>query len=436
MKTASLWHPSSIRPEEAASLPLPLHIKEAYMQETDKQERFLAPADITSEPLPPVAVAQADAQDDDPEEIFLNAIAEIDTQPLPPQQQPQEICWPLVILTLVCLLSFAGGTIIGLITYPTVTIDVVPVTRSVALTTPLALPTRTLAPVTLSKAEPAPTTGTGHQDARQATGTLTFYNGLFTAQTIPVGTVFTGSDGVKIATEAAVSIPAGTPPSYGQATVDAQAIQAGSTGNIVAGDIATTISSSVLVKNSSFGGGRDARDFQAVAQADIDRLTSALKAALSQQIPQAFVLHPGETVQPTHCTFTATPNHQTGEEAQSVTLRATETCAGVAYNSEQMSQQATTLFTEQTAPGANYQLIGEVQVQLVSVAPLTVSCRGLWAYALSQDYEQFLAQQVAGDNPQQARKYLLHTGFLSRATVPDTLPQDPAHIHFQVFIGL
>jgi len=389
----------------------------------------------------PASVPQPEATDDDPEEIFLNAIAEIDTQPLPAPQPSQEIYWPLVILTLLCLFSFAGGTVIALLTYPTVTIDVVPVTRSVTLTTPLALPTRILAPVTLSKAETAPTTGHGHQEARAATGTLTFYNGLFTVQTVPIGTVFTGSDGVKVATSAAVSIPASnpaaTPPQFGEATVAASALQAGSAGNIATDEINTTFGNGISVKNTSvFAGGRDERSFHAVAPPDIESLTSTLKTTLSQQMPQAFVLRPGEAVQPTHCTFSATPNHPAGAEAHTVTVQATSTCAGLAYNSEQMSQQATALFTQQTAPGANYQLVGEVQVQLVGVTPLTVSCRGLWAYTLSQDYEQFLAGQIAGDSPQQARKYLLHTGLLSDATVPDTLPPDPAHIHFQVLIDL
>ena len=407
------------------------------MQETEQEQaQPIAPADETPEPLSPASIPQAEATDDDPEEIFLNAIAEIDTQPLPAPQPSQEIYWPLVILTLLCLFSFAGGTVIALITYPSVTIDVVPVTKSVTLTTPLALPTRTLAPVTLSKAESAPTTGHGHQDARPARGTLTFYNGLFTVQTVPIGTVFTGADGVKVATEAAVTIPAGNPPSYGQATVEAQALQAGSRGNLAAGDITTTVSSGVLVKNRPFGGGRDARDFQAVAQPDLDHLTSALRTILSQQMPQAFVLRSGEAVQPTHCTFIVTPNHRAGTEAHTVTVQATETCAGIAYNSDQLSQQASALFTQQTSPGANYQLVGEVQVQLVSVTPLTVSCRGLWAYTLSQDYEQFLAEQIAGDSPQQAQKYLLQTGLLTRAMVSQKLPQDPAHIHFQVLIGL
>jgi hypothetical protein len=388
-----------------------------------------APIDLQSEPLMPLA----DTQDDDPEAIFLRAVAEIDTQPLPPQP---EICWPLVIVTFLFFFSFVGGSVIALITYPTVTIDVVPVTRSATLTAPLALPTRPLAPVTLSKAETAPTTGHGHQDARPARGTLTLYNGLFTAQSIPSGMVFTGADGVKVATEAAVTIPEGNPPSYGQATVEAQALQAGSSGNLAAGDITTTVSSGVLVKNGPFGGGRDARDYQAVAQPDIQSLTLALKSTLSQQMPLAFVLRPGEAVQPTHCMFSTTPDHWAGAEAHTVTVQATETCAGIAYNSDQLSQQASALFTQQTSPGANYQLVGEVQVQLVSVAPLTVSCRGLWAYTLSQDYEQFLAEQIAGDSPQQAQKYLLQTGLLTRAMVSQKLPQDPAHIHFQVLIGL
>src|SRR5260370_19835325 len=171
------------------------------------------------------------------------------------------------------------------------------------------MPTRTLAPVTLTKAEPAPTTGKGHQDARSAIGTLTFYNGLFTIQTIPRGTVFTGNDGIRVATEAAVTIPAGNPPGYGQATVEAQALQAGNTGNIAAGDINTMVSSSVLVKNSQFGGGRDARDFQAVSQADIDHATSTLKTTRRQEIPQACMLRPGEADQPTHCTCRPNPNH-------------------------------------------------------------------------------------------------------------------------------
>ena len=40
------------------------------------------------------------------------------------------------------------------------------------------------------------------------------------------------------------------------------------------------------------------------------------------------------------------------------------------------------------------------------------------------------------DGPAARLAGLLQTGFLTRATVPEKLPQDPGHIHFQVFIGL
>jgi hypothetical protein len=387
-----------------------------------------------SELLLPEATAQDRTWDDDPDDIFRSAVSEIETQPLLPQSQ--ETPWSVVIVMLAFLVSFVGGTIIALITYPTVTITVVPVMKRVTLTTPLSLATRALTPVTLTKSLTTDTTGKGHQDARSASGMLTFYNGQATVQTIPIGTVFTGADGIKVAIDQAVVIPPGTPPTYGQASVTAHALVPGSTGNIAVGDINTTVVLAVFVKNSAFTGGQNQRGYRAVARRDQDYVSAQLRTMLAQELPQAFPLASGEQVFPTHCTFKIAPNHQVGTEASALTVTATETCTGIAYNSEQLSQRATALFTQQTAPGAQYQLLGEVQVQIVSAMPLTVSCRGLWVFTLSQDYEQFLAEQVAGHTPTQARKYLLQTGWLTRATVPEPLPPDPAHIHFQVLIGI
>jgi hypothetical protein len=389
--------------------------------------------DVVTDPHSEAVTPLAATQDDDPEEIFLRAVAEIDTQPLPPQQ---EICWPLVFLTLVFFFSFMGGSIIALLTYPTVTIAVVPVTKQVSLTAPLTLPTRTLAPVTLTRSLTTGTTGKGHQDAQAATGTLTFYNGQATAQTIPGGTVLTGQDGTKVATDRAVTIPPGTPPTYGQASVTTHALVAGSAGNIATGDINTTIALAVFVKNSAFAGGQNQRDYPAVAQRDQDRLIVQLRKTLAQALLEAFPLAAGEQAFPTGCAFKVTANHQVGAEATALTITASETCTGIAYDSQQLTQRATTLFTRQATPGTHYQLVGDMQVRVIGVSPLTVSCHGLWAYLLSQDYEQFLAEKIAGDSPQQAQKYLLQTGFLTRATVPEKLPPDPAHIHFQVYIGI
>ena len=82
------------------------------------------------------------------------------------------------------------------------------------------------------------TTGHGHQDARAATGTVTFYNGLFTQQFVASGTVYTGQDGVAIVTTQDATIPPGSPGTgYGTVTIAAQAVTAGTSGNIQAGDI-------------------------------------------------------------------------------------------------------------------------------------------------------------------------------------------------------
>src|SRR6266851_1545809 len=162
------------------SRPLGRHPMQRHHQAQEAPVRH--PPDVVTDPPSEPVTPLADTPDDDPEEIFLRAVAEIDTQPLPPQQ---EICWPLIFLTLAFFFSFMGGSIIALLTYPTITIEVMPVTKQVSLTTPLALPTRTLAPVTLTRSLTTGTTGKGHQDARSAAGTLTFYNGQAAAQTIP-----------------------------------------------------------------------------------------------------------------------------------------------------------------------------------------------------------------------------------------------------------
>jgi len=387
-----------------------------------------------SEPLTPLAHSESEPlSQEEADEIFLNAVSEIPTQPLPKLTTREEIQALLFLSILV--LSFIVGSFIALITYPTVTIDLVPISKHVSLTTQLTLPVRTIAPVTLTKTATAPTTGKGHQDATRAGGTLSFYNGLFTQQTIPIGTIFTGKDGVEVTTDESVTIPAANPPQFAETTVTAHTLNSGAAGNIQAGDINITVSNGVLVKNTSaFHGGRDARDFQAVSQSDLDNLTTKLQQQLTQALPHQFLLRSGEALQTTNCLFKATPNHQPGAEAREVTVNASKTCEGIAYSQDELERSATPAFTT-TRPGTNYLLEGDIQINVTSVSPFTVSLRGLWVYHLSQDYEQFLAQQIAGDTPEQARSYLLQTGFITQATVTQNLPKDPDHIHFLVLVG-
>ena len=396
----------------------------------------VTPKEPVSEPLKNLANAQSEPlSQEEADEIFLNAVSEIPTQPLPKLTTREEIQALLFLSILV--LSFLTGSLIALITYPTVTIDLVPMSKRVSVLTQLSIPTRTLPPVTLSKSLTATTTGKGYQVARRATGNLTFYNGLFTQQTLPIGTVFTGRSGVKVSTDETVILPAGNPPRYGEATITAHTITPGAAGNIQAGDINATIANGVLVKNtSSFHGGRDARDYQAVAQSDLDTLTAQLQQQLTQALPHLFLLRSGEELQTTNCMFRDTPNHQIGEEAREVTVKASETCEAIAYNQDELTKRAIAAF-HMTSPGVNYELVGNVTTNIVNFSPLTVSLHGLWVYHVSQDDEQFFAEHVQGDTPAQARAYLLKTGFVSHVTITPTqnLP-DPYHIKFQVLISL
>lgn len=385
--------------------------------------------------LDQIAPLQPEVEDDDfsddPNIIFRREYSKLDTIPL-----TQSVPLRVYMLFLLMFASFIGGAIIGLVTYPTVTITLVSLSKTVTYTTPLDLPTRTLAPITITRSQTTSTTGKGHQNARAASGILTFYNGNFSSQLVPAGTIYTGSDGVKIITSEAVTIPAANPPYLGQATVQASARRAGSVGNIQAYDVNGTVSNAIVVKNLvPFTGGRDARDFQAVAQRDLDTLTATLKTALVESIPQAFSVQPGETVTPTNCMFRTSTDHRVGEEATIVTIQARYTCRGMAYNQRQVQQQATAALTRQTTPGANYTLLGTTAPQVISLTPFTVRLSGTWIYVLPQDYERYLAQQIAGKSQAEARAYLLHTGVITRATVPAALPKDPGHIHFVLLIG-
>jgi hypothetical protein len=408
------------------------------MQQTEHEDEqpLVVLTDRHSHPLQPVALPQLD-ESDDPEQIFVRAVAEIDTQPLTLPKKQVNLFWQNVLEILVCLGMV--GSLIGLvyqvITYPHTLVILYAKEYPASITATLDVPTRTLAPVTVTYSHSTPTTGHGHQDARAASGILTFYNGNASQQTIARGTVITGSDGVQVRTDQAVTLPPANPPSFGQATLTATMLQTGSKGNIHAFDINGTVSGSVFVKNlSAFTGGRDGRDYKAAAQQDLTALTSTLTTTLTQAFTNAFPLRQGEQDIPTQCHTTTSANHQIGQEAQSVTLTASKTCLAVAYHQDELTRKATTAFT-QTKPAANYHIAGSVQTTIQSVSPLTLTINGKWVYTFSQDYEQLLAQQIARDTPAQARKVLLRTGVISYASIPNTLPPEAMYINFVVLVG-
>ncbi len=171
-------------------------------------------------------VKEKDTQQDQPfVESTVNAaastLAEIDTQPLMTESYPTHgRLVPYLIMAahlLIVLVAFSAQLYITLT--ETATITIIP--KQAVFTTALTLSSvesRIFQTVTLTESKTVPATGKGHQDATQATGTITLYNAATFSQTIDAGTLFIGSDGAHIVTDQTASIPGATPPIEGQVT--------------------------------------------------------------------------------------------------------------------------------------------------------------------------------------------------------------------------
>ena len=336
---------------------------------------------------------------------------------------------------------------------PIATLTIFPKSQQVTLTGTLQLG-RLLHTITLSQSQTTPTTGHGHQDARAATGELTFYNGSNTAQTINAGTSFTGNDGVQVATDQTVTIPPNNPPVNGQATVAAHALVANAKGNIAADDINLALSSDLTVKNlTAFTGGQDERSFQTVAKSDIDTTAATLKPTLdlSMQGALAGQLKNGEALVTPHCTPTITADHQPGEESTTVKVTVNETCSAVAYNQDTLQAKVTDLLDHQAAKtlGTGYSILEKPHISITqatinhtsvsSVTFLSFNAQSIWIYALTAKEQNHMKNIIAGNPKNKALELLASLPGIERVAMQSSgfgddtrIPKDISHIHLLV----
>ncbi len=364
----------------------------------------------------------------------------------PPKQKPY---WLLIPFTIFLCLVFVAGSLLLPVLTPSATITIIPVEKHVSLTTTIQVQGRPLAPLTLMQSTTAPATGRRHLNASHAVGTITFYNGLLTSQTIAAGTVLTGSNGVQIITDQEAIIPAGNPPTYGQVTVVAHAVLAGQQGNIQAYDINTACcAASVVAKNTiSFTGGRSARDFLVVTRADINNAVTSLLVSLSQSEDAALQvqLHTGEELITPSCTPHVSSDHQPGDEAINVSVTVSVTCSGIAYTAHEVDADATQSITSDATRtlGANYAFLGDMQVTIVQgkvinsrqgVVSVLVRVAGTWVYQITASQQEQMIKLIAGKTKQQAIAMLLTFPGIAGAQITmkggsQTLPVDPRNMH-------
>ncbi len=133
-------------------------------------------------------------------------------------------------------------------------------------------------------------TGVHTSPATTATGVLTVYNGSFLSQQLPQGLILVAQNGVEVATESSVVVPAANPPAYGMATVVAHALVSGSRGNLAAGQIANVEGASLYIRNlPPFQGGQDASRQVYVTAQDRQHALEVARATLHHLVPQGML---------------------------------------------------------------------------------------------------------------------------------------------------
>jgi len=329
---------------------------------------------------------------------------------------------------------------------PVATVTIIPKSQTVSTSATIILPARVLPALTLSQSQTAKATGKRHQDATQAQGTITFYNGLFTSQTIAAGTILTGSNGVQVITDQDANIPPDNPPVNGQATVTAHTVSVGSAGNIPAGDIdqQCCLTAVKAVNTEAFTGGQNAREYLVVTKADINQPATVLTASLEKSERAALTaqLNPGEALITPPCNNQIITSHKTGDEAREVTVTLSETCTGIVYDAHNVYTNATQLITSKALKrlGTGYTPVGDTQVIIIhakiidqarGIATISVKCEAIYMYQLSPGEKKQLLHLIAGRTKPQAIHTLLSLPGVQGASINSasaTLPTDPGRI--------
>ncbi len=408
----------------------PTTIIDVYVIEHDQDHDELPIVESTLDTL--TQERQDTTTDEEPETTTPTAPS---SAPFTHQRTPRSRWYLVALLTLCMLLIGTGGTLalVPLFT-PSARITLVTASRHLTTTSTVQLVTqgiadpakqqlagRVLPAITMSQQQTSATTGTTREMAQAAHGLITFYNAAPYAQTIEVGTLLTGADGVQIITDQDATIPAAVLPTEGQGTVSAHAAITGPQGNIRGGDVyGACCRLNMFVASGAFHGGQDARTYQSVAPQDITSVDSSLKTSLDQSVQAAFQaqVQPTETLlTPLSCTPKVTPDHRVGEEATHVQVLLEETCTGVVYSTQALTTLATQRATTDanTRLGRGYTTTTGVQTRLMQVHPsqhgacdLQLQSVSVWAYPFTQEQQNSIKVMIVGMSKDKATKTLLH----------------------------
>jgi hypothetical protein len=299
-------------------------------------------------------------------------------------------------------------------------------------------------------------TATGHAQtlAKAATGQLTFYNGSAQDYWIGSDNTIPGPNGVSVAPDGPVDVPAAHLPNVGSITVDAHATISGANGNMAAGAINGTCCAAggfISVVSSAFTGGQDGENYTYLQQSDVDSVVNQLKPILSQQAQKGFnsQIKPNEQLVGTpQCTTTSKADQPIGKQGKNVTsanITVSATCTGLAYDVSRARTLAQNLLTSKSTKslGPGYVLAGTIVTKPTvtdtqdNIVTLQVAAVGIWYYQFNDSQKQTLAKQLVNASRGTAQKLLNDSNGIAKAKIDlanggDTLPNDPNQIRIMV----
>src|SRR5947199_6353486 len=124
------------------------------------------------------------------EEVEEDQSQVVDSAPVLPQKVSFLPAYAICSFYLFLIFSCITFQVYEILNPPIATVTIIPKSQQVTLNGTLQLG-RVLQPLTISQSQITVTTGKGHQDARSATGFITFYNGQLNNVTIAAGTILT-----------------------------------------------------------------------------------------------------------------------------------------------------------------------------------------------------------------------------------------------------
>ncbi len=184
-------------------------------------------------------------------------------------EQPPVVLLPLALSVLSLLLVIAGGV---LFPYRS------PLVRHTVTVPAILLPLRTFT----ATAQVFPT-GVQTFPATHATGTLTITNGSILAQHLPAGMIVSAATGIEVVTTTSVDVPASDGVSFGVASVRAQAVTPGASGNLAPLAIDAVYGTSLYLRNiQPFTGGKNSYSVHITQPTDIQNALTQARTLLFQ----------------------------------------------------------------------------------------------------------------------------------------------------------